>query len=59
MFFAVLMTVATLIFMTMSCCYTYYYTSGHGNDFDDLQELTIEEKNEDIPLKHSNHPKYK
>ncbi|XP_078323604.1 solute carrier family 15 member 1-like isoform X2 [Crassostrea virginica] len=59
MFFAVLMTVATLIFMTMSCCYTYYYTSGHGNDFDDLQELTIEEKNEDIPLKHSNHPKHK
>lgn len=59
MFFAVLLTVATIMFMAMSCCYTYYYTSGHGNGFDDIEELIIEEKNEDIPLKHSNHPKHK
>lgn len=59
MFFAVLLTVATAMFMAMSCCYTYYYTSGHGNGFDDIDELIIEEKNEDIPLKHSNHPKHK
>lgn len=59
MFFAVLLMVATIMFMAMSCCYTYYYTSGHGNGFDDIEELIIEEKNEDIPLKHSNHPKHK
>lgn len=59
MFFVVLLTLATIMFMVMSCCYTYYYTSGHGNGFDDIEELIIEEKNEDIPLKHSNHPKHK
>ncbi|XP_062569740.1 solute carrier family 15 member 1-like isoform X2 [Saccostrea cucullata] len=57
MFFAALMALATIMFMVMSCFYTYYNTSGQGNGLGDKEELIIEEENEDIPLKDSNHPK--
>ncbi|XP_061164860.1 solute carrier family 15 member 1-like [Saccostrea echinata] len=59
MFFAALMALATIMFMVMSCFYTYYNTSGQGNGLEDKEDLIIKEDNEDIPLKDSNHPKNK
>lgn len=59
MFFAVLFIVVIIMFIVMFCCYTYYYISGYGNGFDDIEELIIEEKNEDILLKYFNYFKYK
>ncbi|KAK3083214.1 hypothetical protein FSP39_016931, partial [Pinctada imbricata] len=55
LFFAGLMTVDTVIFMIMSAFYTYYYTSGQGNDGDDKTILVhSEEDSEDIPLRDQN-----
>ncbi|XP_062611424.1 solute carrier family 15 member 1-like [Saccostrea cucullata] len=59
MFFAALMALATIMFIVMSCFYTYYNTSGQGNGLGDKEELIIAEENEHIPLKDSNHPKNK
>ncbi|XP_062569743.1 solute carrier family 15 member 1-like [Saccostrea cucullata] len=59
MFFAALMALATIIFMIMSCFYTYCNTSVQGNGLGDKEELIIEKDSEDIPLKDSNHPKNK
>ncbi|XP_056012768.1 solute carrier family 15 member 2-like [Ostrea edulis] len=55
MFFAALMALATVMFMIMSCFYTYYNASYHG--LEDKEELIEENQNEDIPLKHSNYSK--
>ncbi|XP_056012764.1 solute carrier family 15 member 2-like isoform X2 [Ostrea edulis] len=59
MFFAALMALATVMFMIMSCFYTYYNASVHGNGLEDKEELIEEDQKEDIPLKDSNHPKNK
>jgi hypothetical protein len=56
MFFAALMAVASVMFMIMSCFYTYYNASVQEYGLEDT-ELIGEDLNEDIPLKRSNHSK--